>query len=81
MNIAAGFPEPLVNDTPQPFHSLCARIHNRIAAFLDAKDVSDRVKSVQGQTRVALGVIDEALERYRWVAITYIAKLHEADSN
>jgi FAD synthetase len=65
MNTATGFSEPLVTDTPLPFHELCARIHDRIAAFLDAKDASERVKSVQEQTRVSLGVIDEALTRYR----------------
>ena len=67
MNTAAAFPEPLVSDTPLPFHDLCARIHDRIAVFLDAKPVSDRVKSVQAQTRVSLDIIDRALEQYRWV--------------
>lgn len=67
MNSATGFAEPLVCDTPLPFHELCARIHDRIAAFLDARDVSQRVKNVQGQTREALSVIEEALARYRWV--------------
>jgi FAD synthetase len=67
MNTATGFSDPLVSDTPLPFHELCARIHDRIAAFLDAKDVPERVKSVQEQTRVALGVIEEALARYRSV--------------
>jgi FAD synthetase len=67
MNTATGFSEPLVADTPLPFRDLCARIHDRIAAFLDAKDVSERVKSVQVQTRVSLDVIEEALARYRWV--------------
>ncbi|KAJ4368252.1 3'-phosphoadenosine 5'-phosphosulfate sulfotransferase [Neocucurbitaria cava] len=64
MNTAAGFSDPLVTDTPLPFHELCARIHGRIAVFLDAEDVSDRVKSVQEQTRVSLNVIDQALEQY-----------------
>lgn len=67
MKSATGFAEPLVSDTPLPIHELCARIHDRIAAFLDAKDVSQRVKNVQGQTREALSVIEEALARYRCV--------------
>ena len=67
MNTSFGFSEPLVADTPLPFPEQCARIHDRIAAFLDKEDVSDRVKSVQEQTRIALGVIDQALEQYRWV--------------
>ncbi|KAF1955796.1 adenine nucleotide alpha hydrolases-like protein [Byssothecium circinans] len=57
--------EPLVPDTPLPFPELCARIHGRIAAFLDEKNVSERVKSVQAQTRISLQVIAEALERYK----------------
>jgi len=67
MNSASGFSEPLVSDTPLPFHELCARIHDRIAAFLEARDASERVKSVQKQTRDSLAVIDSALEQYRWV--------------
>ena len=67
MNTALGFSEPLVADTPLPFPEQCARIHDRIAAFLEEDTVSDRVKSVQEQTRIALGVIDEALGQYRWV--------------
>jgi FAD synthetase len=69
MNAASGFSEPLVTDTPLPFHELCAKIHDRIAAFLDATDVPDRVKSVQEQTRISLDVIGKALAQYRW-AIT-----------
>ena len=65
MNTASGFSDPLVNNTPPPFHELCARINDRITTFLDAKDVSDRIKNVQEQTRISLEVIAEALERYR----------------
>ena len=62
---ALGFEEPLVTDTPRPFSEQCARIHERIDAFLRAKDVSDRVRSVQEQTHVALDVIEKALDQYR----------------
>lgn len=61
---ALGFEEPLVTDTPRPFPEQCARIHERIDAFLGAKDVSERIKSVQEQTRVALSVIEKALDQY-----------------
>lgn len=61
---ASGFEEPLVTDTPRPFPEQCARIHQRIDAFLAARDVSERVQSVQEQTRVALGVIEKALDQY-----------------
>jgi FAD synthetase len=59
--------EPLVSDTPLPFPELCAKIHDRIYAFLEDKDVSPRLKSLQEQTRTALGVISEALDKYRYV--------------
>jgi FAD synthetase len=72
MNTASGFSDPLVSDTPLPFHELCARIHDRIATFLDAKDVSDRVKNVQQQTRTSLDVIGRALEQYRLVMTAHV---------
>jgi hypothetical protein len=67
MNTASGFSDPLVSDTPLPFDELCTRINDRIVTFLDATDVSDRVKNVQEQTRTSLSVIGEALEKYRLV--------------
>jgi FAD synthetase len=59
---------PLDGDTPLSFPQVCSRIDDRITAFLDEKDVSQRVESVQEQTRISLRVIDEALERYRYAA-------------
>jgi len=56
---------PLVGDTPLSFPQVCARIHDRIYTFLDETDVTPRLKGVQEQTRVALAVIEEALDRYR----------------
>jgi FAD synthetase len=67
MNTASGFSDPLVTDAPLPFHELCARINDRIAALLDAKDVPERFKKVQEQTRTSLEVIGRALEQYRLV--------------
>lgn len=67
MNTASEFSDPLVSDTPLPFDQLCTRIDDRISAFLDAQNVSDRVKNVQQQTRTSLQVIADALERYRCV--------------
>jgi FAD synthetase len=67
MNTATGFAEPLVTDTPLPFHELSTKINDRITAFLNAENVPERLSNVQRQTREALAVIDEALTRYRWV--------------
>lgn len=59
-------PEPLVHDTPLSFPDLCARIHGRIAAFLDESPASDRLQSLQHQTRISLRVIEEALDKYTY---------------
>ncbi|KAF1969670.1 adenine nucleotide alpha hydrolases-like protein [Bimuria novae-zelandiae CBS 107.79] len=56
---------PLVAPAPQPFPELCARIHARVAAFLDEQHDSERLKSLQAQTRISLDIICEALEKYR----------------
>lgn len=75
MNTAFGFAEPLVADTPLPFPEQCARIHDRIDAFLHEEHVSDRTRSVQEQTRTSLAIIEKALDQYRCVAArssTYI---------
>ena len=60
---------PLVADTPLSFPDLCARIHHRIAAFLDEKHESHRLTSLQAQTRVSLDVLAEALDKYRYACL------------
>lgn len=67
INIPNGPASPLAGDAPLPFPQLCAKIHDRITAFLDEKEVSPRVKGVQEQTRIALGVIEKVLDQYRYV--------------
>lgn len=72
-NAASDYPTvdgapPLVPDAPPlPFAKLCARLDDAIASFLDQDFQDGRLVAVQAQTRVALGVIEEALQRYRWV--------------
>jgi FAD synthetase len=61
---------PLVGETPLPFPQLCAKIHDRITAFLAEQDASPRVKGLQEQTRIALGVIEKALDQYRYVVLS-----------
>ncbi|KAF2009910.1 adenine nucleotide alpha hydrolases-like protein [Aaosphaeria arxii CBS 175.79] len=55
---------PLVTDTPLPLSELCASINDRVTTFLELPDPSPRIKAVQEQTRIALGVISDALDRY-----------------
>jgi FAD synthetase len=46
---------------------ICAAIAARVNAFLDEKAETELLRTVQVQTRIALGVIKEALEKYRLV--------------
>jgi FAD synthetase len=46
---------------------ICTALAARVRAFLETEAPSPLLKRVQEQTRVALGVIDEALTRYRSV--------------
>ncbi|KAF2273036.1 adenine nucleotide alpha hydrolases-like protein [Westerdykella ornata] len=62
--VSNGPTSPLVNDVHLPFPQVCKRINDRINAFLEEKDVSSRLQSVQEQTRNSLAVIEEALDKY-----------------
>lgn len=50
---------------------VCEDIAARVNAFLDEELESEVLRAVQAQTRGALGVIGEALERYRYVALRW----------
>lgn len=60
----AGRTETIAQDDEPDFAALCARVHARISAFLDADAGNESLRRVQDQTRLSLKVIDEALERY-----------------
>lgn len=55
-------------NTREPDHAsilpLCTGLARRITSFLNSEPDTPLLKAVQEQTRVALGVIDTALERY-----------------
>jgi FAD synthetase len=51
-----------ITDSIQP---ICAALAARVNAFLASEAPTPILKQVQAQTRIALGVIDEALEKYR----------------
>ncbi len=46
---------------------LCARIHEKVEAFLNAEPRNERLRAVQAQSRISLDVIEEALQKYRSV--------------
>lgn len=45
---------------------ICTALSARVRAFLETEAPTPLLKQVQEQTRVALGVIDEALREYRF---------------
>ncbi|KAK5152114.1 hypothetical protein BJ546DRAFT_1028012 [Cryomyces antarcticus] len=59
-----GRTETLDPNEPLPLPLLCAKINARVAAFLAADAATERLRRVQEQTRISLGVIEEALDRY-----------------
>ncbi|KAK7715782.1 3'-phosphoadenosine 5'-phosphosulfate sulfotransferase [Botryosphaeria dothidea] len=57
--------DALIPDTSVSFADQCARLDDRITAFLrEDNEANPRLRAVQEQTRIALGVIEEALQRY-----------------
>lgn len=48
---------------------ICQRLAARVNAFLQSEAPTPMLKAVQEQTRIALGVIDTALEKYRYATI------------
>jgi FAD synthetase len=54
-----------VNGHDASIRPLCLKLAARVNAFLNAEAETPVLKAVQEQTRVALGVISEALDRYR----------------
>lgn len=55
----------LIPENPVELEALCGRVHSRITRFLEEGVGDSTLKRVQEQTRIALGVIEEALDRYR----------------
>lgn len=46
---------------------VCAVLAERMFDFLETEAETEILRAVQAQTRIALGVIEEALEKYRLV--------------
>lgn len=57
--------ETIAPEQEEHLPALCAKVHARIAAFLDVQASTDGLRQLQEQTRLSLGIIAEALERYR----------------
>jgi len=60
-------PSPLQPAKPLPLSELCSRVHERVTTFLMQDVTTQRLKSVQEQTRISLSVIQKALRQYKYV--------------
>ncbi|KAH0545537.1 hypothetical protein FGG08_000368 [Glutinoglossum americanum] len=47
-----------------PLHQVCSSLNTRISTFLASPPPTDRLRNVQEQTRISLGVLQEALSQY-----------------
>jgi hypothetical protein len=54
-----------VNGEHRSLRQTCAELHERVNAFLDENIDDELLKRVQDQTRISLGVVEEALSKYR----------------
>ena len=52
-----------------PLRALCILLRSRIEAFLQEDLATQKLRNVQAQTRIALDVIIEALNRYSYGAL------------
>ncbi|KAK6385306.1 hypothetical protein LTR65_009232 [Meristemomyces frigidus] len=57
-------PPTITPDPPRALPELCAQVHGKLDAFLRAEPATARVRAVQEQSRVSLGVLEEALGRF-----------------
>ena len=53
---------------PTPLSEVCADVHARVTAFLESPSQDETVKRTQEQARLSIGVIEEALKEYGYVA-------------
>lgn len=49
----------------RPLAEVCAEVAGKVNSFLESDVAGQVLKDVQAQTRIALGVIEECLQKYR----------------
>lgn len=62
-------PEPAALSS-QSLHHVCLDLRNKIDHFLAQEHESSLLRSVQGRVREAIGVTDEAFQRYEYVYVS-----------
>jgi FAD synthetase len=66
---------PVINGHDESILPICAKLAARVNAFLETEAETPLLRAVQEQTRVALGVISTALDRYRYSSFLLLAQL------
>ena len=61
---SSGAQAPLQNGDSDSLHSLCARLHSQITAFLQEDVQTETLRAVQAQTKKSLAIIQRALDQY-----------------
>ncbi|KAJ0326593.1 hypothetical protein COL5a_006780 [Colletotrichum fioriniae] len=63
---ANGYPaKPHSSESPRSFQEVCHDLKDKVDAFLANDQKTDVLRNVQKQLRASMGVVDEALARYR----------------
>ncbi|GKT97449.1 phosphoadenosine phosphosulfate reductase [Colletotrichum tofieldiae] len=55
--------------SPRSFYDVCDELRLRVDAFLAEDQNTEVLRNVQAQLRVSMGVVEEALARYRCVCL------------
>lgn len=65
----ASTPAPAPSEEPEEdLYTICTRLSQKVRLFLETDFSSELLKGVQRQTRISLGVIEEALRRYKYLS-------------
>ena len=54
-------------------YSVCQKLRDKVEAFLKEDVDADILRDVQAQLRISMGVVEEALERYRYGLLSAFA--------
>lgn len=68
-------PEIAANAIPAPVSlpDLCLQLRRKVNAFVEQQTDNESIRLTQKQTKISLEVVEDALKRYRLVAVVILA--------
>jgi FAD synthetase len=57
------------------FRDVCFELRDKVEAFLAEEQKTTLLRDVQAQVRVSIGVVEEALDKYRYVILGYLCEI------